>query len=129
MERRGLEPTKQVAYFEYDFAIDGGAVGTITLRGDRLPIGAVVTSGMKHVLTAVTSGGACTTTLGFETATDILGSTLKGAQTLNALLDIVPAGTAATAVRITSTSNGAMTMTIGVAAITAGKFVVAVEYL
>lgn len=128
MKRQGLDPSKKVAYFEYDFALDGGAVGTIALRGDRLPNDAVVTSGMIHVNTAVTSGGAPTTTLGVETAVDVLASTLKAALALNALLDTVPAGTAATAIRTTTAGKG-ITMTIGVAALTAGKFTVALEYL
>lgn len=128
MKRQGLEPAKRVAYFEYDFALDGGAIGTIALRGNRLPLGAVVTSGMIHVNTAVTSGGACTTTLGINTAVDVLASTLKGAQTLDAILDVVPVGTAATAI-LAATGGLGVTMTIGVAAITAGKFTVALEYL
>jgi hypothetical protein len=128
MNRKGLDPTKKVAYFEYDFALDGGAVGTIALRGDRLPNSAVITSGMIHVNTAVTSGGAVTTTLGVETAVDVLASTLKAALTLDALLDTVPVGTAATAIRTTAAGRG-VTMTIGVATITAGKFTVALEYL
>jgi hypothetical protein len=117
MKRQGLDPTKKVAYFEYDFGMDGGAVGTIALRGDRLPDDAVITS-----------GGAPTVTLGVETAVDVLASTLKAALSLNALLDTVPAGTAATAIRTTAAGKG-ITMTIGVAAITAGKFIVALEYL
>jgi hypothetical protein len=52
----------------------------------------------------------------------------KGAMTLAAILDVVPAGTAATAI-LTSTSGAGVTLTIGVAAITAGKFTVALEYL
>jgi len=128
MKRQGLDPTKKVAYFEYDFAKDGGAIGAIALRGDRLPNDAVITSGMIHVNAAVTSGGAVTVTLGVETAVDVLASTLKAALTLNALLDTVPAGTAATAVRTTAAGRG-LTMTIGVATITAGKITVALEYL
>jgi len=128
MKRQGLEPSKRVAYFEYDFALDGGAIGTVALRGDRLPIDAVVTSGMVHANAAFTSTGAPTVTLGVETAVDVLASTLKGALTLNALLDTVPVGTAATSIRTTAVGKG-VTMTIGVAAITAGKLTVALEYL
>jgi len=128
MKRQGLEPSKRVAYFEYDFAVDGGAIGTVALRGDRLPLDAIVTSGMVHTNAAFTSSGAPTVTLGVETAVDVLASTLKGALTLNALLDTVPVGTAATSIRTTTVGKG-ITMTIGVAAITAGKLTVAMEYL
>ena len=128
MIRKGLEPNKRVAYFEYDFAMDGGAVGDITLRGDRLPNDAVITSGMIHVNTAVTSGGSATVALKVLSAGDVLAATAKTSLTLNALLDTVPVGTAATAVRTTSAGLG-VTMTVAVAALTAGKITVALEYL
>lgn len=127
MGAQGLENAKKVAYFEYSFAKDGGAVGDITLRGARLPAGAIVTTGIIHVLTAVTSGGAPTVALKLVDAEDVLAATLKGSLTLNALLDTVPVGTAATAVRCTA--NTALTMTIGVADLTAGKLAVALDYV
>jgi hypothetical protein len=128
MERKGLAPGKQVAYFEYDFAKDGGAIGTVALRGNKLPSGAIITSGMIHVITAVTSGAAVTVELGVETDDDVLASTLKADLDTGDLLDTVPVGTAATAI-LTTTAGAGVTMTIGVAAITAGKVVVALEYL
>lgn len=128
MNRQGLDPTKKVAYFEYDFAVDGGAVGTLSLRGDRLPDDAVITSGMLHVKTALTSGGLATASLGVETAVDVLAVTGKATFTLNALLDTVPVGTAATAIRTTAGGKG-LNMAIADAALTAGKFIVALEYL
>jgi hypothetical protein len=126
MDRQGLEPCKRVAYYEYDYARDGGAIGTVVLRGPKLPAGAVVTDGKIHVKTAVTSSGAVTMTLGILTAVDVLASTLKGAMTLDAILDVVPVRTAATS--ILATAGAGVTLTIGVAAITAGKFIVALEY-
>lgn len=128
MQRQGLEPAKRVAYFEYDFAKDGGAVGDIALRGDRLPNDAVITSGMIHVNTAVTSDGLATVALSVLAAEDVLAATAKASLTLNALLDTVPVGTAATAIRTTSAGLG-VTMSIAVAALTAGKITVALEYL
>jgi hypothetical protein len=128
MNRRGLEPTKQVAYFEYDFARDGGAVGDITLRGDSLPNDAIITSGMIHVKTACTSGGSATVALKVESANDIRAATAVASLSANAVLDVVPVGTAATAVR--TTANGRQVVaTIAVAALTAGKIVVSLEYL
>jgi hypothetical protein len=127
MERQGLEPSKNVAYFEYDFGLDGGAIGTIKLRGNRLPKDAVITDGMIHVKTAVTSGGATEVTLGVETATDVLGTTLKAAMGAGVLVDAVPDGTVAKAI-VTTTDGAGVTMAIGVATITAGRFVVALEY-
>ena len=129
MERKGLAPGKQVAYWEYDFAKDGGAIGVITMRGSGLPAGAIITNGMIHVVTAVTSGAATEVEIGLGAVDDsIRATTLKAAMTLNALLDVVPAGTAATAIRNT-TAGAHLIMTIGAATITAGKIVVALEYL
>lgn len=127
MERRGLEPVKRVAYFEYDFARDGGAVGDIPLRGDALPAGAIVTDGKIHVHAAVTSTGDATVALNLLTAADILAATAKAALTANALLDVVPVRTAATSIRNTVAGAG-LTATVAVAALTAGKFIVALEY-
>lgn len=128
MERKGLAPGKQVAYFEYDFAVDGGAIGEIELRGNRIPAGAIITSGMIHIITAVTSVGAVEMTLGVEDLVDVMATTLKAAMTIGAILDVVPVGTAATAI-LTTTAGAGVTLDIAEAAATAGKFVVALEYL
>lgn len=124
MERQGLAPKKSVAYFEYDFGRDGGAVGEIALRGNALPEGAVVDGGKIHVITPVTSTGAVTVELGIEDTDDVLESTLKAALILNAII----ATEAATTAILATTAGAGVTMTVGVAAITAGKFVVALEY-
>ena len=44
----------------YDFALDGGAVGDITLRGEQLPINAIVVDALLEVDTVLTSAGAPT---------------------------------------------------------------------
>jgi hypothetical protein len=124
MERQGLNPAKPVAYFEYDFSRDGGAVGEIALRGNKLPKGAVVDGGKIHVITPVTSAAAVTVELGIEGTDDVLESTLKAALTQNAII----ATEAATTPLLTTTAGAGVTMTIGVAAITAGKLIVALEY-
>ncbi len=129
MERKGLAPGKQVAYWEYDFAKDGGAIGELTLRGNGLPEGAIITSGMIHVITAVTSLGAPTVEIGLDDDVDaVRASTLKAVLAIGAMLDVVPVGTAATAL-LNEVAGAHLTMTIGVATITAGKFIVALEYL
>jgi hypothetical protein len=124
---QGLENRMKVAYFEYDFAKDGGAVGDITLRGANIEKGAVVVGGMIDVETAVTSGGAATVALKLATAADVLAATGKASFSLNATLDVVPVRTAATAVKLTA--NKDLTMTVAVAALTAGKFTVALYYV
>ena len=128
MQRQGLEPAKRVAYFEYDFARDGGAVGDIAMRGGALPEGAIITSGMVHVITAVTSTGAATVAIKTLSAADTMAATAKASLTANALIDTVPVGTAATAIRVT-TAGTRPVVTVAVAALTAGKLICALEYL
>lgn len=127
MQRLGLEPAKRVAYYEYDFAIDGGAVGDITLRGPGLPDDAIVDTGKVQVKTAVTSGGSATVAVKLLSAADLLAATAKASLTANAIFDVVPAGTAATALRTTS-AGLKPAITVAVAALTAGKLIVALEY-
>lgn len=128
MERRGLEPTKRVAYFEYDFSVDGGVIGDLTLRGDSFPEGAVITGGMVHVKAACVGGASASVSLKVESAADVMAATAMAGMVTNALLDVEPDGTAANAVR--TTENGRKVVaTIATAALTAGKFVVALEYL
>src|SRR4051812_16710463 len=57
----------------YDFAVDGGAISTITLRSDdgELPVGAVIEGGYIDVQTILASGGAATAALQAEAAADI----------------------------------------------------------
>jgi len=127
MELQGLDPVKRVAYFEYDFAKDGGAVGDITLRGGSIPNGAIVRNGAVHVVTAVTSGGAATVALKLKAANDVLAATAKASLTLDAVLDVVPVDTAATSI-LNATAGAKVVATVATAALTAGKFIVALEY-
>lgn len=114
----------------YDFAVDGGAVGALTLRGDAFPSGAVILATYVDVDTLVASGGAATVSIGIESATDVrAANVLATAPALNAaaapLVGLISRATAAgvtTAVR-------SVVATIAVAALTAGKFSVLVEYI
>ena len=82
----------------YDFATDGGAVGAINLRGDKLPSGARIISSYIDVTTQVTSGGAATVSLGTEAATDIrAAATLSTAPKLDTVATPLGAVTPATA--------------------------------
>lgn len=127
--RGALENFKQVGMWEYDFAKDGGAVGDITLRGPKLPVGAIIYGpGKIKVYTAVTSDGSATVALKITTAEDVLAATAKATLSANALLDAVTDGTAANAVTVATAAKG-VTATVAEAALTAGKFVVALEYI
>lgn len=121
---------------EYDFAVDGGAVGTITLRcnggsslGGVIPAGSVITGGYIEVDTAVTSGGAATLGVNSEAAGDLLaaGTLVSGAPwSSTGRKAIIPVFTAASTVKTTVTRS--LTVTVAVAALTAGKFRVVVFY-
>lgn len=113
----------------YDFATDGGAVGAINLRGDKLPSGARVLSTYIDVATAVTSGGSATVSLGTEAATDVrAAATLATAPKLDTVASPLGAITRATAAT-KLTADRHVVATVAVAALTAGRFSVLVEYI
>jgi hypothetical protein len=108
----------------YDFAVDGGAVSTITLRSNdgTLPVGAVVMGGYVKVTTGITSGGAGTGALQVEAANDTVnGTAVSGAPWSTAgQKSVIPAFTGATSVETTAARQPKLV--IGTAALTAGKF-------
>lgn len=127
-----LERTKNHVTAVYDFAVLGGAVSTLALKdldGNTctLQSGAIITNVIAHVVTACTSGGSATVSLGANTTTDLMGATAVASLSLNALLAGVPVGTAATAVRLTADRN--ISVAIAVAALTAGKVNYHIEYI
>ncbi len=111
---------------DYDFAVDGGAVSTITLRSQDgpLPLGAVIVSGYLDVQTACLSATG-TMALNSEGAADLLAAAAQAALTLGRK-SIIPAATGVTAVKLTAARSPAVT--IATAAFTAGKFTLVLEY-
>lgn len=114
---------------EYDFAVDGGAVSTVTLRaapsysvGNDIPFGAIIEGGFVEVDTAVTSGGSATVAVTVESAGDIVAAAaISGAPwSTTGRKSLVPAFTGATTVKTTAARS--ITITIATAALTAGKF-------
>lgn len=113
----------------YDFATDGGAVGAITLRGPKLPVGAVITGGYLYNTTAWTSGGSATISLGIL-VDDVAG--IKAATAVATIgaagpIALIQTGAAANISEIT-TDERDITMTIAVADLTAGASVLVLEY-
>ncbi len=110
----------------YDFAADGGAVGTIALMGaTNIPAGATIVGGYIEVHTALTSGGAATIAVQVEGAGDIVPAIAVGTWTLGRK-KIVPGMTAAndlsaSAVVRTSAARD-VSAVIATAALTAGRF-------
>ena len=123
----GLGRTK-IATGMYDFAVDGGAVGDITLRGDRLPLGAIILDSLIDVDTILTSGGAATVAIKTEGAADVnAADAISGApwSTTGAKRGDLTA----TSAPVKTTAARAIVATVAVAALTAGKFNVYVTYV
>lgn len=130
--------SKQSYQYEYDFAIETGAVGTYVLRGPNqtvagqvgtpLPPGFIITAAFLDVITAFTTAasgqGAVATP---QSANDLVSATVvSGAPySTTGIKATVPVGTAATSIKMTAQRNP--TFIISVGAITAGKFRLYIE--
>lgn len=134
---------KQVMEYVYDFSTDGGAVSTISLSGKSgkagIPDGSVVHRVHARVLTACTSGGSATVAWGNTSDTDgYSGAAIAVASlTANAVFNETRGGAllwddtndANLDYAVTSTANTQdFSLTIGTAALTAGKIVFQVEF-
>lgn len=118
----------KLARAKYEFALDGGVVGDITLRGDSIPSGAIITDALIHVDTVLTSGGAATVAIKTESAADInAADAISGApwSTTGAKRGDFTATTAP----IKTTAARSIVATVAVAALTAGKFSVVLTYV
>lgn len=125
----------KTAVGEYDFAVDGGAVSTITLRaapgysvGNTIPSGSVIVGGYLEVDTALDSGGAATVAVNSEGAGDLVAAAaFDGAPwSTTGRKDLVPDFTGSATVK--TTAQRSLAITIAAAALTAGKFRVVVHY-
>lgn len=125
----------KAAQGEYEFARDGGAISTISLRGgpgdaagNEVPAGAIVLGGYIEVDTAVTSGGAATIAVNSEGAGDLLAAAaVSGAPwSTTGRKSVIPVFTGATTVKTTVSRR--LAITIATATLTAGKFRVVVFY-
>lgn len=114
-----LQFAKQISACTWDFAVDGGAVGTISF-GQSLPAGAIVTNIWTDEVTTVTG------------ATDI---TLKaGSTALSGSIDFtgdsgVKARSMAVADAVKLTSASEINIEIATAAATAGKVTFYMEWM
>lgn len=127
-----IDCQKGVAKALYDFSVLGGAASTINLRDPddstktvTLPDNAVITTAYIDVLTAMASaGGAGTIALTANSAGDLKAAV--DADTLSGIVACIPVGSAATAIKLTAERT--LSVTIGTEALTAGKFMLVVEY-
>lgn len=125
---RGLKVARGI----YDFAVDGGAVSTITLMKDAaIPLGATIVGGWIQVHTALTSAGAATIAVQVEAAGDIVPAVAVASWTAGKK-DIVPdlsgGSTLAASAAIETTAARDISVVIAAAALTAGRFSVVVLY-
>jgi len=127
MQNTGLEKNKfNVVSFEYDFSKDGGAIGAITLDNDILPDDAVIVGGGIEVKTAFV-GATATIAFGVNTTTDVLGATAVATFSAGALIDAIQDMAMSNGIKTAAKKN--LTMTIAVAALTAGRAVVYLYYV
>ena len=118
----------RMAHAIYSFAVDGGAVSTITpVSTAAIPQYAVIIGGTINSTTAVTSGGSATVAVGTSagsSTTSILGATGKASFTTDALIN--SAATLASPVKMSAAGN--ITITVATAALTAGIIEIFVLY-
>lgn len=128
---RGLKEARG----EFDFAVDGGAISSITLRsapgdsnGNEVPAGSIIMGGYIEVDTLLTAGGAATVGVNSEAAGDLQAAiTVAGAPwSTTGRKAITPVFTAGSSVK--TTVRRSLAITIAAFALTAGKFRVVVWY-
>lgn len=129
--------------FLYDFAVDGGAVGTIVLSSKKgknpLPVGAIVKGVTARVMTAPLSTGSATVSWGHSTVTAYSGTAIAIA---SLTLDSLHTGRVSGSLIWDDTNDrdlpilvsdvttdGTFKIAIAVEALTAGKIIFTVEYL
>jgi hypothetical protein len=112
----------------YDFAVEGGAVGDIALRGNNIPSGAIILDSLIEVDTVPTSGGSPSLAVKVESAADInAAAAISGAPW--STTGIKRGDLNATATPVKTTAERTITATVATAALTAGKFQVIVFYI
>jgi len=118
----GAGGLSQVATVVYDFAVNGGAIGTIPLPV-ALPSGALAWGVTEEVITAPTSSGS-TGTIQLSVPTD---GPLTAAQTANGAL--TNSNTFSTQVPLLMTAIRQLQVVIATAALTAGKIKYFIHYV
>lgn len=121
----------KLARGRYDFAVDGGAVGTIpigAIGAEKIPTSAVILGGLIEVETAVTSGGAATVAVQVEAAGDIVAAApVSGAPwSTTGRKSVIPAFTGATSVKTSAARE--ISIVVASAALTGGVFDVLIVY-
>jgi hypothetical protein len=123
---------KQSLAIHYNFATDGGAIGTIQLRGGVLPANAVITNAWVEVTTAFLPITTSTFAIGLTDAATALRTAVvaTSAPALNATgyVAVIAPQTPASFVTKAATNRNFIA-TIASGAFTAGAFVLHVDYV
>jgi len=118
----------RIARAHYDFAVDGGAIGTFTpAQTAALPSKAIIAGGVIDVITPFTTSASGT--MGIGTSAGSSNTSIKAqlaAASYTGLVAVVPLYTAATMVKLTAAGN--ITCTIATGALTAGKANIILAY-
>lgn len=121
----GYKANRKTLVFAYDFAVNGGAVGTVVLGPDTIPAGWYVTSLIAVGETDLASGGSATVALGANADGD-----LKAANAFtNYVADVAVNQSPTSSPKKTSASG--LRFTVAGATLTGGKvkFFVEIEKL
>ncbi len=126
-----LDRTKNVIRCQYDFAVQGGATGSVICldpEGNqcKLPDNAIITRAWLDVLTTLTSGGSATVALTANAAGDILVAQ-DYADLTAGFVECIQDGTAENFVKLTAERT--ILFVIAGAALTAGKADLFLEYV
>jgi hypothetical protein len=125
----------QVLKGTYDFSVVGGSAGTAYNLKDtdgkdaKIPANAVITDCVIDVVTAPTSGGSATISIGTgiaATNVDLKAATAYGSY--SGLVACIPTGSAATMIKTSSEVTPALSIGAA-AALTAGKINVLLQYI
>jgi len=122
------------AVFEYDFAVDGGAVGTIPLRaiaanlGSTFPANTEIFDSIIDVLTPLTGGAGATAALQAEAAGDVVAAAVvTGAPWSTGGRKAGIPVSAATSIKTTAARTPSLVVAVN--PLTAGKFRLVLEYI
>jgi hypothetical protein len=124
-----LAPSHRIIQVVYDFAVDGGLVSSIPLRGPKVPGGALVVDVYGQLTTAL-AGGTVTDTvaLQIESAADVQAAAARNAAPWSTTgikrFTFVP-----TTTPIFTTVERSVTLVIAGTALTAGKLTVWTRYV
>ena len=118
----------RVARAKYDFAVDGGAQGAITLATTAtLPDNAVIVGATLNSTTAATSGGAATIAVGLTAGG--AADTIKTAEAVASFsADALINGTVTFAAPVKMTAAGNINITVATADLTAGVIEITLLY-